>query len=46
MPNLQKFCYLACHQCVRNRNSISIPSAIRYADLCAYRYSLLFNNKK
>ncbi|KAH9408210.1 argonaute 1 [Tyrophagus putrescentiae] len=40
MPNLQKFCYLACHQCVRNRNSISIPTAIRYADLCAYRSGL------
>lgn len=35
--NLQTLCFLMCFNCVRFRGAISIPSAIRYADLCAYR---------
>ena len=37
MTDLQNFCNYACYQCVRTRSPISIPTAIRYADLCAYR---------
>lgn len=29
-----------CFNCVRFRGAISIPTAIRYADLCAYRAKL------
>lgn len=35
--NIQKFCYYSCHTCIRTRQVNSIPTAVRYADLCAYR---------
>lgn len=34
---IQMMCFLACFNCIRTRNVISIPTPIRYADLCAYR---------
>lgn len=37
---LQKFCFYACHNCTRTNKIISIPTPVRYADLCAYRSKL------
>lgn len=34
---IQKLCFLACYNSIRTRNVIAIPTAVRYADLCAYR---------
>lgn len=38
--NIQKFCYYACHNCIRTKKVIAIPTPVRYADLCAYRSKL------
>ena len=34
---MHSFVYMACHNCVRTKKVIAIPTAVRYADLCAYR---------
>ncbi|KAH9403618.1 hypothetical protein TYRP_014803 [Tyrophagus putrescentiae] len=34
---IERLCFFACHNCARTRKTISIPTSIRYADLCAYR---------
>ena len=38
--SLQRLCFYSCFNCIRTRNTISIPIPVRYADLCAYRSKL------
>lgn len=38
--DIQRFTYLCCHNCTRVRGSIALPTAVRYAHLCAYRSKL------
>ena len=33
---LQKMCFILCHNMVRTRGVIFIPTPVRYADLCSY----------
>lgn len=40
MNVIQQMCYYMCCNCVRTNKIISIPSPVRYADLCAYRSKL------
>lgn len=35
--DVQKLCFYSCYNSIRTRNVIAIPTAVRYADLCAYR---------
>ncbi|KAJ6218815.1 hypothetical protein RDWZM_004627 [Blomia tropicalis] len=35
--NLYKIAFYSCHGSMRTNSPISIPNAVRYADLCAYR---------
>lgn len=34
---LQRLCFYACHNCVRTRRPVSIPTPLRYAGFCALR---------
>lgn len=37
---IQKMCFFLCHNSVRTRGVIAIPTPVRYADLCCYRSKL------
>ncbi len=37
---VQKMVFLLCHNNVRTRGVIAIPTPVRYADLCCYRSKL------
>ena len=37
---LQKMAFLLCHNSVRSRGVIALPTPARYADLCCYRSKL------
>lgn len=34
---MQKLCFYSCYNSIRTRNVIAIPTAVRYAHLCAAR---------
>ena len=38
--DLQRLCFITCFNSIRTRTVISIPTPVRYADLCAYRSKL------